>query len=279
MLARVEPGAAEKDGTDMKKQLKGYIPLGAPLNWEETAPNEPKAKTMTGFTTNWFAQRTGADFSERFHKDPEYRFETILKMKKYIYETFPDSACFREHDQGGFEQECATISNVYGVCLVAMLYDMEPVYFPNNWPAIHPKQQFTVEQVMKLKPIDVENHPVVQQLFEQMDCIERKWGKIDGYLNFQGVLNNAFKLRGANIFEDMIEDPEMCHFLFEHITDTMIQLAKLVQKRQCDSGFHTDCFATSNCVVNMISPQIYHEFILPHDKRLAEEFAGFGIHS
>jgi hypothetical protein len=35
----------------------------------------------------------------------------------------------------------------------------------------------------------------------------------------------------------------------------------------------------SNCVVNMISPQQYEDFILPHDLRLSKEYERFGIHT
>lgn len=262
-----------------KKLLKGYIPLGAPLNWEACPENEAPVRTVIGFTTNWFHQRAGVDFSEKFHKDPEYRFQSVLAMKKHVRETFPEIGYFSAHDQDGFEQECATISNVYGVCLVAMLYGLKPVYFPHIWPSMRPEDHLTAEQVKNLKPFDLKNHPIVEQLFEQMDFIQSKWGKIDGYINYQGVLNNAFKIRGSEIFMDMIDDPGMCRFLFEHITDTMINLAKMVQRRQRESGFQADCFGTSNCVVNMVSPEDYREQVLPFDRKIAEAFPAFGIHS
>ena len=35
-----------------------------------------------------------------------------------------------------------------------------------------------------------------------MEIIAARWGKIHGYLHFQGVLNNAFHLRGQEIFLD-----------------------------------------------------------------------------
>ena len=99
----------------------------------------------------------------------------------------------------------------------------------------------------------------------QMDCIAERWGKISGYLNYQGVLNNALRLRGQDIFLDMYDDPEFVHHLFRHITETMIAVAKAVQKRQRESGFFIDLFSCSNCVMNMISAEMYEEFVLPYE--------------
>ena len=48
--------------------------------------------------------------------------------------------------------------------------------------------------------------------FGQMDIIER-FGKVHGYLNYQEILNIAVKLRGTDIFMDMVDDlilPTVC---------------------------------------------------------------------
>ena len=262
-----------------KIKLRGYIPLAAPLNWEPVTGEESSLRTLLSFTTNWFTRRIGIDFSKSYHTDPIYRFESILKMKNYIKETFPRIAYFREHDKDGYEQECATLSGVFGVCLVAMVYGLEVVYSKNDWPSINPNSHLSIEDIRKLKTFDLSNNPVVEQLFCQMDTINKKWGKIDGYLNYQGILNNAFKIRGTEILMDMIDDPEMCDHLFAHITDTMENLIHMVQSRQRESGFNIDSMCTSNCVVNMISPETYEKFILPCDIKLSKAFKNFGIHS
>ena len=59
----------------------------------------------------------------------------------------------------------------------------------------------------------------------------------------------------------------------------MIRLAQKVQKRQRESGFYINHFSVSNCTLNMISPQIYREFLFPYDKKIAESFERFGVHT
>ena len=260
-------------------KLRGYIAPAAPLNWEPMACDTPDFRCVIGFTCNWFNKRLGIDFSEKYHRDPVYRYEAVLKMKNHIRKCFPDIAYYKEHDRNGFEQECATISNMYGVCFFAMLYGMKPVFSVYNWPAVHPNDHLTVEQIKKLKPFDLKNHPLVEMLIAQMDEIEKQWGKIDGYLNCQGLLNNAFKIRGVDIFTDMLEDPGLCKHLFGHICDTMLQLLDIIRKRQYNYDLVDSSFVMSHCTVNMISPDDYMEFIYPHDRIFSWHFKHFGIHS
>ena len=96
--------------------------------------------------------------------------------------------------------------------------------------------------------------PLVEDLMRQMDLIEREWGLVWGYPNWQGVLNTAFNLRGADLFVDMIDRPAAVDRLLGVVAETMIRLARLVEERQRRSGFPIDLLSVSNCVMNMISP-------------------------
>jgi len=125
----------------------------------------------------------------------------------------------------------------------------------------------------------LDTNPVFLDIVRQMDEIEKKYGKIEGLLNIQGVLNNAFRVRGQEIFIDITENPDLAHHLLGVITDTMIKVVKAVYERQNKSGVERDYFVTSNCVVNMLSASHYEEFVLPYDKKLAESFTYFGIHN
>jgi hypothetical protein len=66
---------------------------------------------------------------------------------------------------------------------------------------------------------------------------------------------------------------------FAVITDVMIGLAQKIQERQRLSGFSINQFSVSNCVMNMISPQSYAEFLRPFDAKIAESFERFGVHT
>jgi hypothetical protein len=148
----------------------------------------------------------------------------------------------------------------------------------DNWPA-NPPSTMTEEQAARLQVPKLDENPTFCNLMRQMDLIEEKWGKIEGVLNFQGVLNNAFRVRGQDIFIDMLKDPDLAHHVFHVVTETMLQVIRRIYARQERSGVERDYFVTSNCVVNMISGEQYEEFLLLYDQRLSESFTYFGIHN
>ena len=87
------------------------------------------------------------------------------------------------------------------------------------------------------------------------------------------------KVYGNDIFIDMISDPPFVDSFFSHITDTILQVSKFVQKRQRESGFDIDLLSMSNCVMNLIAPTMYQRFVLPHDLVLSKQYQRFGIHT
>jgi len=126
---------------------------------------------------------------------------------------------------------------------------------------------------------DLSNTPVMAQIFEQMDVIDREFGRIEGYLNWQGVLNNAFRIRGPEIFSDLMMNPELAGHLFDVVANTMIAGMRLVYERQARTGFVVRHATLSNCVVNMISPELYREHVFSWDRLISESFEFFGIHN
>jgi hypothetical protein len=139
---------------------------------------------------------------------------------------------------------------------------------------------YSKEELLAMPPFDPETNPAFRELCAQMDLIQNKWGKIAGYLNYyQGTLNNALRLRGQEIFFDLEDNPDFTKWLLGRICETSLAVTRLVQERQRSSGFFIDQFSSSNCVVNMISKEMYEEFVLPFDQRFAKNFARYGIHT
>jgi hypothetical protein len=112
-----------------------------------------------------------------------------------------------------------------------------------------------------------------------MDFIASHWGAIHGYLNYQGILNIAVKLRGSELFIDLLEEPEVVKAFLWHIAGTIEAISKRIQARQRASGFPVDLLSMSNCTVSMISASQYEEFLLPMDKHLSTRYPRFGIHT
>jgi len=112
-----------------------------------------------------------------------------------------------------------------------------------------------------------------------VDWIARNEGKVYGFMNWQGVLNNAQRIRGQELFMDFYMNPEGVKNLLNCVCTTMINAAKILQQKQRESGIEFTFFTVSNCLVNMLSPELYAEFILPFDQKIAESFDTIGIHN
>jgi len=258
-------------------KLRNHIPISGPARREATNGTESDMRVSLGFEPAWYHKRYGVDFSERWHKDPFYRYESLVKMKRELCQRFPSVSYWNEN----YKDDLATISGCYGAYVIPKIFGFPLIYKEDRWPEIDKsKEKLSIEEIEKLDVDEILSSPFIEEIFHQMDIIEAEWGKIHGYLNWQGVLNNAFILRGEDIFTDFYDRPVFMHLFFSTICNVMIKLAQKVQKRQRDSGFYINHFCVSNCTVNMVSPKIYREFLLPYDKKIAESgFERFGMHT
>ena len=256
-------------------KLRNHIPIGAPARREPADGGESPLRVSLGFEPAWFVQRCGVDLGERFHRDPYVRCGMLERMKHALSRRFPTVPCW---DTSRCD-DLATLSGVYGAYPVPYAFGLPLVYAPDRWPALDPSRRLSVEEIEGLQAEAVLKSPAVEELFGQIDTIEHEWGTVHGYPNWQGVLNNAFNLRGQDLFLDMHDKPELVMHFLEVITEVMIRLARRVQKRQRASGFAVDQLSVSNCVMNMISPQAYEQFVYPFDRRIALSFVRFGVHT
>ena len=258
-------------------KLRNHIPISGPARREPADGTESDMRVSLGFVPAWFYQRCGVDFTERWHQDPFYRYDSLVKMKKELCKAFPSISYWSED----YKDDLATISGCYGAYVIPKVFGFTLLYEKDRWPEIDKsKEKLSVKEVEELNTDNILSSSFTEEIFHQMDIIEAEWGKIHGYLNWQGVLNNAFHLRGENIFTDFYDKPDLVHHFLSVITDVIIRLTQKVQKRQRKSGFYVNHFCVSNCTVNMVSPQIYREFLLPYDKKIAESgFERFGMHT
>jgi Uroporphyrinogen decarboxylase (URO-D) len=255
--------------------LRSHIPISAPARREAADGTESDMRVSIGFEPAWFHRRCGVDFSEQWHRNPIYRYRSLKKMKKELCAAFPAADYWNCVDQ----DDLATVSGCFGAYVIPQVFGFSLRYAEDRWPCLETEKKLTPAEIEKLDVKALLSGHFVEELFEQMDLIESEWGKINGYLNWQGVLNNAFHLRGQDIFIDISDTPGLTRHFFSLICEVMIKLATMVQQRQRKSGFYLNHLCVSNCTLNMVSPDIYREFLLPYDKKIAECFERFGVHT
>ncbi len=259
---------------DTSHQLRSYIAPGAPARRCPCDGAEPALRVEFGFTPRWYRTALGIDFSERWHLDPAYRRETVVAMRCELNRRFPALGLGGDRPKDA----PATIDGIHGALLVPMVFGIPAKYYTGNWPAA-PHEVLSEQAIASLEVPNLPDVPVFAQVLAQMDAIEREFGPIRGYLNWQGVLNSAYRLRGQAILSDLMTQPHLAHHLFDIVSNTMIQGAKTVYGRQRKSGFDVRHFVVSNCLVNMVSPEHYREHLMPYDQRISDAFDHFGIHN
>ena len=269
---RIAGNGALSTGT---RQLISYIAPAAPATRRSATGDEPFLRPEIGFTPNWFRAATGIDFGPKWHCKPAYRREMLPVMHSEIKRRFP------WRNIGGIddpENPLDLLTGTYGCVSVATIYGIPIVYAEDNWPNCK-RSYLSDEEISNLEPPDLERNPSFQELMTQVDWIASNEGRVEGFINFQGVLNNAYRLRGEKIFYDMVDSPQRCRHLFDCICTTMIDAAKQLYKRQLQSGVKIDFFTVSNCLINMVSPKHYRDMLLPFDQKIAETFGCIGIHN
>ncbi|MCK4294423.1 MAG: hypothetical protein KAY65_14590 [Planctomycetes bacterium] len=256
-------------------QLISYIAPGAPATRRPATGAEPFLRPEIGFTPQWYREAIGIDFGERWHTNPPYRRQTIIAMRDELKRRFGDSAI------GGIDrpgEPLDVLTGTFGACSIAAIYGVPILYFEDNWPNCQ-RRFLSADQIDRLEPPDLDANPFFQALIAQADWIAENEGCVEGFINFQGVLNNAHRLRGEKLFYDLLDASDRCRHLFDCVCTTMIEAAKRLQQRQRQSGVDIGFITVSNCLVNMVSPEQYREFLLGFDERMAEAFGCIGVHN
>lgn len=256
-------------------QLISYIAPGAPARRRPATGAEPWLRPEIGFTPNWYRAALGIDFGERWHADPHERRESVRAMRAELMRRFPGSA-IGAIDRP--EPPLDLLTGVYGGSVVAGIYGIPLVYAPDNWPNCE-KRYLTDAQADGLEPPDLDRAPLFVDLMRQVDWIAAREGRVEGYVNWQGVLNTAHRLRGEALFTDMLEAPERARRVFACVCATMIAAEQRLHARQRASGVEVGFTTVSNCLVNLVSPRRYAELLLPFDQRIAETFGSIGVHN
>lgn len=257
--------------------LVSYLAPGAPATRRPARGDEPFLRPEFGFTPAWYRAAVGVEFGERWHGDVAHRRAAVLAMRAELARRFPGL----EIGGGGTSLARAPLdllTGVHGAAVVAGLFGRPIVYAPDKWPAVA-AEYLSPEEVERLRPPDLDHSRFFADLRRQVEAIAASEGRVVGFLNWQGILNNAERLRGPDLFIDLIEAPERSRHLFDCVCTTMIEGWRRLRGWQAATGFRYDFATISNCLVNLVSPRQYRELLQPFDRRLARETAVLGVHN
>ena len=259
-------------------QLISYIAHAAPATRRPATGNEPYLRPEIGFVPRWYAQALGIDFGQQWHTDPAYRRDTIVAMASETRRRLGLRAAIGVL-QASDDRPLDALTGTFGALLVAGIYGVPIAYRNDDWPWTESRQFLSDQRVLSLEPPPLDNNPFWNAFMGQIDWIAAEYGRVEGFMNWQGVLNNAYRLRGQQMFSDIMEEPERARRVLECVTHTMIEGMQRLYERQRETGVEISHCTVSNCLVNMVSPRHYEEFLLPLDRQIAESFSMIGVHN
>lgn len=262
---------------DEYDRLLSYIALSAPATRRPAEGDEPFLRPEIGFTPRWFRKELDIDFGRPWHTDPAYRMKAVKAMAGMVRRRFGalGSHIGIMQDPNG---PLDILTGTHGALVVSGIYGVPTRYSDDDWPWAE-VGGLGDEEADALEPPDLDDSPFWRDLLAQLDWIKEEIGPIHGFLNWQGVLNNSYRLRGSKIFSDMLHSPERVKHVFECVTETMLEGVRRLYRIQRDSGVEYSHCTISNCMVNMLSPRHYENFQLPFDSRMAEAFRMIGVHN
>ena len=232
------------------------------------------------FNPNWWFRNYGISFDESFYLDREKRITNDVAMRRALHERFglgeaapqPRPIIGSQHIAGGF--------------VLPALLGVE-IRFSRQEAAWPVAANLTHDRILGLRVPDIRATWPMNKLIADMDALEKQFGWVVGDLNTAGVFNTALELRGQQLFVDMLEDAELVQHLFEVVAETEFALAEYIRARTGTVSVAVNrsivnvdprIFIESNCSVQMISPWLYRERLLPWHRYLARRLGPFGFH-
>lgn len=245
------------------------------LNWR-LVPDDPDRDNIvivTGFMPSWWTKEYGITFGSDFHLNPDVHRNTLSRMEAILRERFGDLPNFYCGDNYATSH---AMERRYGDALIPALFGCSVSFEDASGHPYADGLNLNDVEASNLTVPDMRNHPVTKLLFPDHKNTDFQ---TTGELGFEGVINIAYKLRGQELFIDMMSNPQRAHHIFEVVWETIDKFVHMVRDWQDPMHVKPTYFVNCDCVVNMISGEMYKNQLLEYEKRFSESFDIFGIHT
>lgn len=235
------------------------------------------------FHPKWWYKNADIHFTKEFFDEPEYRMDCDVKMRRALYEHFGEYG-IGEKDP----KRRPLIGSDLLACgyLHSQIMGCDIVFEEDNSPQVV-CMGLDEETIEDLEYPNLETNEVWLATKKQMEYLQDKYGSVETHINLMGIQNIALDLMGQELMVAYYTNPEAIEELLGHITDMSITIGKEFQKysKVISAGVTAitkqtvpECYLTSNCSVEMISNDLYEEFLLKYDQQLADAFGNFAVH-
>ena len=235
------------------------------------------------FHPNWWHHEVGLSFDRDHYFNPDRRVDDEIKMRRVLWERFgtfgygeehpgPEPVVGPVHIAAGF-----MLSAQWG-CSIQYPVDSSPLFAPLS---------MTAEELAAKEIPDPAEVPEFRDFFALIAALKERFGYVKGDIGWAGVQNLALDLMGQEVFLSYYDNPAIMHRIFDKFTENIIAILRLVQAETRTTSISVNRSIEqveptinlhSNCSVQMISNDLYEEFLLPYDIRLSQHLQPYGIH-
>ena len=220
-----------------------------------------------------------------YFENPDVRWTVDLAYQKWMRLNVPQDA-----EMGLPRQEWGGIGVNYQNCDEAAWFGC-PFYYPqDDMPFVHPILSDNKQKLYDMAPPEPLSSGIMARAMEHYAYFEEKRKHTD----FEGIpvgkssifgagtdgpLTVACNLRGASeVAHDFYEDPQYVHDLLSFITDACIARMKKVMDF-LGSAHPVQQWGFADDSIELISVEMYKEFVLPYHRRLLAAFSQGGPNS
>lgn len=125
-------------------------------------------------------------------------------------------------------------------------------------------QPLAADEIARLRPVDIAALPYGEWVLRRKDALVRRYGNARVGEAIEGSLNAAFRIRGEEIYSEMMDSPGLIRHLLDVITETLLLVHRFFARE-----FTLSHLFLANCTANHIGAERYEEFCLPNDRYLA----------
>jgi len=235
------------------------------------------------FHPRWWHHEAGIVFDRSFYFDPDRRVNDEMRMRRVLWERFGTFDYGEEHP---VPEPVAGPVHLAAGYMLSSLWGCTLEFPPDSSPVVIPRTMTARELYDMDMPDPVEN-PDFRDFFNLVRILRDRYGYVTGDINWNGVQNLALDLMGQEVFTAYFDTPGMMRAIYEKMTRSMIELLTELKKELGTTSISVNRSILniepsinlhSNCSVQMISNEMYEEFLLPVDRELACHLQPYGIH-
>lgn len=189
-------------------------------------------------------------------------FERVyLERKRFLFEHFGEFGLGEEHPVA--DGQYVSIIRRWCVDLIPYLLGVK---LQSVAEGFWQPQPMTEAEIMALEPADITTLPYGEWILKRKDILVKRYGRAEIGPSVEGSVNAAFRIRGEELYYDMVANKPLVHHLLDVVTETVLMTYRFfARESKLEQVF------LANCTASHIGPALYGELCLANDIRLATE--------